>query len=67
MACIVCNRDISKSAEHRECILTLFKESKIKSVHDWITMSSKPKTIIKGRVVRQLERATSAETPPTTG
>jgi hypothetical protein len=63
MSCIVCSRDISKSAEHRECLLQLFKETKIKHISDWIRLSSKPKTILKGRVVRRLEPATNAETP----
>ena len=62
MSCIVCTRDVSDSAQHRACILQLFKETKIKSIQDWITMSSKPKTIVKRRVVRQLELATNAET-----
>ncbi len=63
MACLVCNRDVSESALHRECILTLFKEKKIKGVQDWIRLSMKPKTIIKGRVLRRLEPAMSAEMP----
>ena len=67
MACVVCKRDVSESAAHRECILTLFKEKKIQGVADWIRLSSKPRTILKGRVLRVLEPATSAETPPTTG
>jgi hypothetical protein len=64
MACIVCTRDISKSADHRECILQLFKETKIKSISDWIRLSSKPRTILKRRVFRVLERATNTETRP---
>jgi hypothetical protein len=67
MSCIVCSRDIGKSAEHRECLLQLFKECKIKGVADWIRLSSKPKTIIKGRVFRLLERPTNAGTPSATG
>ena len=67
MACLVCNRDVSESALHRECILTLFKEKRIKSVAEWIRLSTKPKTVIKGRVLRVLEPATNAGTPPTTG
>ena len=63
MSCIVCTRDLGNSAEHRECVITLFKEKKIKSVQDWIQMSSKPRTIIKGRVFRQLVPPTNAETP----
>lgn len=63
MSCIVCNRDIGQSAGHRECVLTLFKEKKIKSVQDWIRLSTKPRTILKRRVVRLLERATTSETP----
>ena len=63
MSCIVCSRDISKSAEHRECLLTLFKSGKIQSIQEWIRLSSKPKTILKGRVFRLLERPTSGETP----
>ena len=66
MSCLVCTRDISKSAEHRECLLTLFNESKIKSIADWIRLSSKPKTIFKGRVFRQLEPPTNAGTPSAT-
>jgi hypothetical protein len=65
MSCIVCSRDLGKSAEHRECLLQLFKESKIKSIGDWIEMSM-PKTVIKGRVFRQLERPTNAGTPSAT-
>jgi hypothetical protein len=61
MSCVVCSRDLGKSAEHRECLLQLFKESKIKSIGDWIELSM-PKTIIKGRVVRLLERPTNAGT-----
>jgi hypothetical protein len=67
MSCILCNRDIGKSAEHRECLLQLFKECKIKGVADWIRLSAKPKTIIKGRVFRLLERPTNAGTPSATG
>jgi hypothetical protein len=67
MSCIVCTRDIGKSTEHRECLLQLFKESKIKGVADWIRLSSKPKTILKGRVFRLLERPTNAGTPSVTG
>jgi hypothetical protein len=67
MLCVVCRRDVSDSAQHRECLMVLFKEKRIKGVADWIQLSSKPRTILKGRVVRQLERATNAETPPTTG
>lgn len=63
MSCIVCTRDVSKSAEHRECILQLFKESRIKSINDWIRLSSKPKTILKGRVFRQLVLPTNEGTP----
>ncbi len=67
MSCIVCTRDVSESAQHRECLMVLFKEKRIKGIADWIRLSSKPRTIVKGRVVRRLERATSAEMPPTTG
>lgn len=63
MSCIVCNRDMGESAQHRECVLTLFKEKRIKSVQDWIRLSTKPKTIFKGRVLRVLEPATTPETP----
>ena len=66
MSCVVCSRDVSQSAEHRECLLQLFKESKIKSIGDWITLSI-PKTIIKGRVFRLLERPTNAGTPSARG
>ena len=63
MSCIVCTRDVSESALHRACILQLFKETKIKSINDWIRQSTKPKTIVKGRVFRLLERPTSGGTP----
>ena len=66
MSCCVCSRDVSETAAHRECLLQLFKESKIKGIADWIRMSSKPKTIIKGRVFRQLERPTNGGTPSAT-
>ena len=61
MACIVCSRDVSESAAHRECLLHLFRTTQIKSISDWIRLSSKPKTIVKGRVFRQLERPRSEE------
>jgi hypothetical protein len=67
MACIVCNRDMGESAAHRECVLTLFKEKRIKGVADWIRLSTKPRTLFKGRVFRVLEPATNVGTPPTTG
>lgn len=63
MSCIVCTRDVSDSALHRDCLLALFKEKKIKGIQDWIRLSTKPKTIIKGRVFRQLELPTTSETP----
>ena len=61
MSCIVCSRDVSQSAEHRECLLHLFRTTQIKSIHEWIRLSSKPKTILKGRVFRVLERPRSEE------
>lgn len=70
MSCIVCNRDMGESAQHRECVLTLFKEKRIKGVQDWIRLSMKPKTIIKGRVIRRVELPTNegtlntGESPP---
>jgi hypothetical protein len=67
MSCIVCNHDVSESARHRECLLHLFRTSQIKSIQDWICLSSKPKTILKGRVFRVLEPPTSAGTPNATG
>jgi hypothetical protein len=66
MSCIVCTRDVSESTLHRECLLTLFKDAKIKSIKDWIRLSSKPQTILKGRVFRQLEPPTNAGTPSAT-
>jgi hypothetical protein len=63
MACIVCKRDVGDSTLHRECLMVLFKEKKIKGIADWIRLSSKPRTILKGRVVRLRERATNAGTP----
>jgi hypothetical protein len=67
MACIVCNRDVGESTAHRDCVMTLFKEKRIKSVQEWIRLSTKPRTILKGRVLRVLEPATNAGTPPTRG
>ena len=67
MSCILCTRDAGDITLHRECLLQLFKESKIKGIADWIRLSSKPKTIIKGRVFRVLERPTSGGTPSATG
>ena len=65
MSCIVCTRDVGNSTEHRECVLQLFKEKKIKGIQDWIRLSTKPKTIIKGRVFRRVELPTTSETPNT--
>jgi hypothetical protein len=61
MACIVCSRDVSESAAHRECLLHLFRTTQIKSIHDWIRLSTKPRTILKRRVVRLLEQPRNEE------
>ena len=61
MSCIVCSHDVSESTRHRECLLYLFRTAQIKSIYDWIRLSSKPKTIIKGRVFRVLEHPRSEE------
>ena len=48
MPCPVCNLPKGE-ADHRMCLLTLFKTNAIKSVKDWEALC-KPKTIIKGEI-----------------
>ena len=46
--CIVCSK--GRGEDHRWCLVSLFKENKIKTVKEWEEASSKPTTLRKGRV-----------------
>jgi hypothetical protein len=46
MPCPVCNQSPASGADHRWCLVELFKTNRIQSVTDWEEMS-KPKTIVK--------------------
>ena len=48
MPCPVCYMRIGR-ADHRLCLVSLFRSNTIKSTKEWETMS-RPPTIIKGRV-----------------
>ena len=48
MPCPVCNRPIG--VDHRRCVFKLLDENKIQTVEEWEKMSTKPVTIVKGRV-----------------
>jgi hypothetical protein len=49
MTCPICTKPPTGEADHRWCLVELFKTNKIQKVSDWEAMC-KPKTIIKGRV-----------------
>jgi len=56
MPCPVCDCKIGE-ADHRMCLLQLFREGKIKSSKDWERMARdnpKPKTLVKGVVWKRL-------------
>jgi hypothetical protein len=48
MPCPVCARPIG--GDHRLCVYKLLDENKIQSVDEWERMTTKPVTIVKGRV-----------------
>jgi len=48
MPCPVCNQPPASGADHRWCLVELFKTNRIKSVNEWEELC-KPKTIIKGK------------------
>jgi hypothetical protein len=52
MPCPVCNQSPGSGAagaDHRWCLVELFKTNRIKSIADWQELC-KPKTIVKGKV-----------------
>jgi len=49
MACPVCYR---KTSDHRDCILKLFKENKIKSIAEWTKLCSTPVKLQKFKIVK---------------
>lgn len=55
MPCPICNISIDAGVDHRWCLVELFKTNRIKSVKEWEDMSRKPKTILKGRVIRTVK------------
>ena len=59
MPCPVCDRNIGE-ADHRMCLLELFREKKINSSKDWEKMcKAKPKTIVKGIVYKTSENGSN--------
>ena len=48
MPCPVCSRPIG--GDHRLCVYKLLDENKIQSIDEWERMTTKPTTIVKGRV-----------------
>lgn len=50
MPCPVCSQPVAGGADHRMCVLSLFKSNKIQTVEEWTAMATKPETIIKGRI-----------------
>lgn len=49
MPCPHCKQSSTTVADHRWCIVELFKTNVIQSVAQWEALS-KPKTIVKGRI-----------------
>lgn len=50
MPCPVCTKPIGGDSDHRRCVFKLLDENKIQTVEEWEAMSTKPVTIVKGRV-----------------
>lgn len=62
MQCPECR--LGKDADHRKCVIKMFRENRIQSVEDWECMS---RTILKGRrVIRILKSSLSASQVSTT-
>lgn len=49
MPCPVCDCKIGE-ADHRACIVQLFRDNRIKSIKEWETLAMKPGTTVKGIV-----------------
>lgn len=58
MPCPVCSCNIGE-ADHRMCLVELFRNDTIKSVADWEKMCKpcKPKTIRKGKIIAYLPKS----------
>lgn len=54
MPCPVCSQNIGE-ADHRLCLVELFRNNTIQSVKDWERMC-KPKTIRKGKITAYLPK-----------
>jgi hypothetical protein len=48
MPCPVCAQPLG--ADHRLCVFKLLEENKIQTVDEWERLTTKPVTIVKGRV-----------------
>jgi hypothetical protein len=59
MPCPVCSCNIGQ-ADHRMCVIQLFREDKIKSVAEWQNLC-RPVTIRKGKIIAYLPKT---ETTP---
>jgi hypothetical protein len=55
--CPVCSKSVGSNADHRYCVLELFKTNKIKSVKEWEKMS-----IVRRRICVKVSE-TLKETP----
>lgn len=55
MPCPVCKKEAG-SADHRGCLVELFKNDVIKSVAEWETMCKKPVTIRKGQIRARIRK-----------
>lgn len=67
MPCPVCKTTIEGGTEHRACIFQLFDENKIQTIEDWEALSTKPVTIVKGRIRARIPResfTTCSDTQP---
>lgn len=49
MPCPVCQKEPGSGADHRMCLVELFRTNTIQNVDDWMKLCKKPKTIFKGK------------------
>ena len=66
MPCPVCKTTIESGADHRPCVFQLFESNTIRSVEEWEVLSTKPLTIVKGRVRARIPRESFTMDTPIT-
>jgi hypothetical protein len=57
MPCPVCYLEPGSGADHRFCLVELFRSGKIQSIAEWSELSrAKPKTYVKRRVIVKIKK-----------